>query len=157
MICSSWRSDHPVGYLITLALANLAEAVELYLEELDDPAGHITAARRPVAVLAGQGLPGRILAKHGRLAIGLTTGLHRLGGPIGGQSSWPAIRQPPGWMLMGGGADGADPEVRGQGTALQLSGEFLGPDPGVIPCAASFRTRPSAWPQRDSPLQQVLT
>ena len=32
------------GYTIDEALANLAEAVELYLEEVDDPVGHITAA-----------------------------------------------------------------------------------------------------------------
>jgi predicted RNase H-like HicB family nuclease len=31
------------GHTIDEALANLAEAVELYLEEGDDPAGHITA------------------------------------------------------------------------------------------------------------------
>ena len=31
------------GHTIDEALANLAEAVELYLEEVDDPAGHITA------------------------------------------------------------------------------------------------------------------
>ncbi len=31
------------GYTIGEALANLADAVELYLEEVDDPAGHITA------------------------------------------------------------------------------------------------------------------
>ena len=30
------------GHTIDEALANLAEAVELYLEEVDDPAGHIT-------------------------------------------------------------------------------------------------------------------
>ncbi len=32
------------GHTIDEALANLAEAVELYLEEVDDPAGHITAS-----------------------------------------------------------------------------------------------------------------
>lgn len=31
------------GHTIDEALANLAEAVELYLEEIDDPAGHITS------------------------------------------------------------------------------------------------------------------
>jgi predicted RNase H-like HicB family nuclease len=31
------------GHAIDEALANLAEAVELYLEDVDDPAGHITA------------------------------------------------------------------------------------------------------------------
>jgi predicted RNase H-like HicB family nuclease len=31
------------GHTIDEALANLAEAVELYLEEVDDPARHITA------------------------------------------------------------------------------------------------------------------
>ena len=31
------------GHTIDEALANLAEAVEPYLEEVDDPAGHITA------------------------------------------------------------------------------------------------------------------
>ena len=31
------------GHTIEEALANLAEAVELYLEEVDDPAGHVTA------------------------------------------------------------------------------------------------------------------
>ena len=31
------------GHTIDEALANLAEAVELYLEEVDDPAGYITA------------------------------------------------------------------------------------------------------------------
>ena len=31
------------GHTIDEALANLAEAVELYLEEIDDPAGHVTA------------------------------------------------------------------------------------------------------------------
>jgi predicted RNase H-like HicB family nuclease len=31
------------GHTIDEALANLAEAVELYLEEVDDPAGHIAA------------------------------------------------------------------------------------------------------------------
>jgi predicted RNase H-like HicB family nuclease len=31
------------GHTIEDALANLAEAVELYLEEVDDPAGHVTA------------------------------------------------------------------------------------------------------------------
>ena len=31
------------GPTIDEALANLAEAVELYLEEVDDPAGHVTA------------------------------------------------------------------------------------------------------------------
>ncbi len=31
------------GHTIGEALANLAEAVELYLEEVDDPAGHVTA------------------------------------------------------------------------------------------------------------------
>jgi predicted RNase H-like HicB family nuclease len=31
------------GRTIDEALANLAEAVELYLEEVDDPAGHLTA------------------------------------------------------------------------------------------------------------------
>ena len=31
------------GHTIDEALANLAEAVELYLEEVDDPVGHITA------------------------------------------------------------------------------------------------------------------
>jgi predicted RNase H-like HicB family nuclease len=31
------------GHTIDEALANLAEAVELYLEEVDDPAGHLTA------------------------------------------------------------------------------------------------------------------
>jgi hypothetical protein len=31
------------GHTIDEALANLAEAVELYLEEVDDPASHITA------------------------------------------------------------------------------------------------------------------
>ena len=31
------------GHSIDEALANLAEAVELYLEEVDDPVGHITA------------------------------------------------------------------------------------------------------------------
>jgi predicted RNase H-like HicB family nuclease len=31
------------GHTIDEALANLAEAVELYLEEVDDPAGHVTA------------------------------------------------------------------------------------------------------------------
>lgn len=31
------------GHTIDEALANLAKAVELYLEEVDDPAGHITA------------------------------------------------------------------------------------------------------------------
>jgi predicted RNase H-like HicB family nuclease len=31
------------GHTIDEALASLAEAVELYLEEVDDPAGHITA------------------------------------------------------------------------------------------------------------------
>lgn len=30
-------------HTIDEALANLAEAVELYLEEVDDPAGHVTA------------------------------------------------------------------------------------------------------------------
>jgi predicted RNase H-like HicB family nuclease len=30
------------GRTIDEALANLAEAVELYLEEIDDPAGHVT-------------------------------------------------------------------------------------------------------------------
>jgi predicted RNase H-like HicB family nuclease len=33
------------GHTIDEALANLAEAVELYLEEVDDPAGHLTARR----------------------------------------------------------------------------------------------------------------
>jgi hypothetical protein len=32
------------GHTIDEALANLAEVVGLYLEEVDDPAGHITAA-----------------------------------------------------------------------------------------------------------------
>ncbi len=32
------------GHTIDEALANLAEAVELYLEEVDDPAGRLTAA-----------------------------------------------------------------------------------------------------------------
>ena len=31
------------GHTIDEALANLAEAVELYLEEVDEPAGHVTA------------------------------------------------------------------------------------------------------------------
>jgi predicted RNase H-like HicB family nuclease len=31
------------GHTIDEALGNLAEAVELYLEEVDDPAGHLTA------------------------------------------------------------------------------------------------------------------
>ena len=31
------------GHTIDEALANLAEAVELYLEDVDDPAGHVTA------------------------------------------------------------------------------------------------------------------
>ncbi len=31
------------GHTIDEALANLAEAAELYLEEVDDPAGHVTA------------------------------------------------------------------------------------------------------------------
>jgi predicted RNase H-like HicB family nuclease len=31
------------GHTIDEALANLAEAVELYLEEVDDPTSHITA------------------------------------------------------------------------------------------------------------------
>ena len=31
------------GHTLDEALTNLAEAVELYLEEVDDPAGHITA------------------------------------------------------------------------------------------------------------------
>ena len=31
------------GRTIDEALANLAEAVQLYLEEVDDPAGHLTA------------------------------------------------------------------------------------------------------------------
>lgn len=31
------------GHTIDEALAGLAEAVELYLEEVDDPAGHVTA------------------------------------------------------------------------------------------------------------------
>lgn len=31
------------GQTIDEALGNLAEAVELYLEEVDDPAGHLTA------------------------------------------------------------------------------------------------------------------
>jgi predicted RNase H-like HicB family nuclease len=31
------------GHTIDEALANLAEAVELYLEEVDDPASHVTA------------------------------------------------------------------------------------------------------------------
>jgi predicted RNase H-like HicB family nuclease len=31
------------GQTIDEALVNLAEAVELYLEEVDDPAGHLTA------------------------------------------------------------------------------------------------------------------
>jgi predicted RNase H-like HicB family nuclease len=31
------------GHTIDEALASLAEAVELYLEEVDDPAGHVTA------------------------------------------------------------------------------------------------------------------
>ncbi len=31
------------GHTIDEALANLAEAVELYLDEVDDPADHITA------------------------------------------------------------------------------------------------------------------
>jgi hypothetical protein len=31
------------GRTIDEALANLAEAVELYLEEVEDPAGHLTA------------------------------------------------------------------------------------------------------------------
>ena len=31
------------GHTIDEAPANLAEAVELYLEEVNDPAGHITA------------------------------------------------------------------------------------------------------------------
>jgi hypothetical protein len=31
------------GHTIDEALANLAEAIELYLEEVDDPAGHVTA------------------------------------------------------------------------------------------------------------------
>lgn len=31
------------GHTIGEALANLAEAVGLYLEEVDDPAGHVTA------------------------------------------------------------------------------------------------------------------
>ena len=31
------------GHTLDEALANLAEAVELYLEEVDDPAGHVTA------------------------------------------------------------------------------------------------------------------
>ena len=31
------------GHTIDEALANLAEAVELYLEEVDDPAEHVTA------------------------------------------------------------------------------------------------------------------
>ena len=31
------------GHTINEALANLAEAVELYLEEVDGPAGHVTA------------------------------------------------------------------------------------------------------------------
>ncbi len=31
------------GHTIDEALANLAEAVELYLDEVDDPVGHITA------------------------------------------------------------------------------------------------------------------
>ena len=31
------------GRTIDEALAGLAEAVELYLEEVDDPAGHVTA------------------------------------------------------------------------------------------------------------------
>jgi predicted RNase H-like HicB family nuclease len=31
------------GHTIDEALANLAEAVELYLEEVDDPARHLTA------------------------------------------------------------------------------------------------------------------
>ncbi len=31
------------GHTIDEALANLAEAVELYLEEVDDPAAHLTA------------------------------------------------------------------------------------------------------------------
>jgi hypothetical protein len=30
------------GHKIDEALANLAKAVELYLEEVDDPAGHLT-------------------------------------------------------------------------------------------------------------------
>jgi len=41
------RSARPtslwLGHTIDEALANLAEAVELYLEEVDDPAGHVTA------------------------------------------------------------------------------------------------------------------
>ena len=39
------------GHTIDEALANLAEAVELYLEEVDDPAGHITAT--PLGDLGG--------------------------------------------------------------------------------------------------------
>lgn len=31
------------GHTIDEAIASLAEAVELYLEEVDDPAGHVTA------------------------------------------------------------------------------------------------------------------
>jgi predicted RNase H-like HicB family nuclease len=31
------------GHTIDEALANLAEAVELYLDEVDDPVGHVTA------------------------------------------------------------------------------------------------------------------
>jgi hypothetical protein len=31
------------GHSIDEGLANLGEAVELYLEEVDDPAGHVTA------------------------------------------------------------------------------------------------------------------
>jgi predicted RNase H-like HicB family nuclease len=33
------------GHTIDEALANLGDAVELYLEEVHDPAGHVTAPR----------------------------------------------------------------------------------------------------------------
>ena len=52
------------GHTIDEALANLAEAVELYLEEVDDPAGHITATplvtsfQLPAA--AGRAVPGEL-------------------------------------------------------------------------------------------------
>jgi len=37
------RRGQPGAHTLDEALANLAEAVELYLDEVDDPAGHITA------------------------------------------------------------------------------------------------------------------
>ncbi len=44
------------GHTIDEALANLGEAVELFLEEVDDPAGHITATLT-TATIGGQVSP----------------------------------------------------------------------------------------------------